>query len=287
MSAWGSAVASLAVSLSVILQGAPQANTPSRLQALLSAAAAHVDRYMRGISDVVALEAYEQAQQTPFGLTSQRTRADMLVFEVGSVGWVPFRDVFEVDGRTVRDRQAKLERLFGQVDGDALAQARALYDENARFNLNAAFVDRTINTPMAALMYLQTANQARSMFKIDGMATVGDRRCAVVGFTERTTPSLIRSPHRIAVSGRFWIEEATGAIVRSELRARASLNRSGTAEVRARVTVKYVEDPQLDLWVPLSMDDLYELSPGSQTLTGRATYSDFRRFSVTTQSRPR
>ena len=36
------------------------------------------------------------------------------------------------------------------------------------------------------------------------------------------------------------------------------------------------------LWVPTVMDETYELSATRQTLTGHATYSDFREFKVTT-----
>ena len=75
---------------------------------ILAKAAAHVQHFIAGMSNVVAVETYEQAQQTngmrAVTLSTRRTRADLLVLPLGESGWVPFRDVYEVDGQRVRDR---------------------------------------------------------------------------------------------------------------------------------------------------------------------------------------
>jgi len=43
----------------------------------------------------------------------------------GAVPWVSFRDVYEVDGGKVREREPRLERLFSSIpSADAEAQAR-------------------------------------------------------------------------------------------------------------------------------------------------------------------
>ena len=52
--------------------------------------------------------------------------------------------------------------------------------------------------------------------------------------------------------------------------------------VRARVGVKYARVARLDLWLPDSMDERSELEPSMQSITGHASYSDFRQFKVTT-----
>ena len=46
--------------------------------------------------------------------------------------WVGYRDTFEVDGKPVRDRDERLERLLS--DG-AVGQAARIAEQNARFNL--------------------------------------------------------------------------------------------------------------------------------------------------------
>jgi hypothetical protein len=260
---------------------------------ILAKAAAHVQRFIAGMSSVVAVETYEQAQQTngmrAVTLSTRRTRADVLVLPIGESGWVPFRDVYEVDGQRVRDRDARLTRLLGHFDAQAMEQAVAISNESARFNLNPAFVERTINTPMTTLMFLQAENQNRSSFSTDGRATIGKVACEIVSFVEQRTPSLIQSPHAIAVRGRFWIEPATGAVLRSELRANAALTADDTQAVRAIVTVNYAREPKLGIWVPATMDETYDVGisgqiTGGQSLSGHAEYSGFRTFGVTTET---
>ena len=67
-------------------------------------------------------------------------------------GWTPFRDVFEADGRAVRDRQDRLTSLFlsGTTAG-AIEQARRIMDEGSRYNIGGG--TRNINVPTLALMY--------------------------------------------------------------------------------------------------------------------------------------
>jgi hypothetical protein len=57
--------------------------------------------------------------------------------------------------------------------------------------------------------------------------------------------------------------------------------------VRATVTVRYAGEPTVGAWVPVSMDEQYELNAGDEIITGHATYSSYRRFGVTTSERAR
>ena len=77
--------------------------------------------------------------------------------------WQPFRDVFEVDHIPIRDREQRLAKLFlgNKTDSETQERARAIADESARYNLGA--VQRTINNPVFALMFLQP--DAREHFK--------------------------------------------------------------------------------------------------------------------------
>ena len=52
--------------------------------------------------------------------------------------------------------------------------------------------------------------------------------------------------------------------------------------LRARSAVTYTRVDKLNLWVPTLMDESYELPATRQTVTGRATYAEFREFKVST-----
>lgn len=263
------------------------------LDRLLAMAAAHVDEYAHGMSNVVAQEDYQQiVRDVP--IQWRRTRADMIVFDVAGNGWwVPFRDVFEVDGQPVRERDDRLARLAEvfSSDADAVAQARVISEESARFNLGGfgLGLHRTINTPMTALAFL-TAGKPRSTFSIDGTEAIGAVACRVVTFTEVREPSLIESVDGIVqAGGRFWIEPVSGHVLRAELLAVTTLARDRTRLVRGRITTTYAEDGRLGIWVPVRMDEHYEVvrGPIKGAIDGRADYSNFRRFGVSTSEQTR
>jgi hypothetical protein len=64
--------------------------------------------------------------------------SDLLRVEIEEgTALVPFRDVFEVDGRPVRDRSDRLMTLFVRPTSATLEQARAIVAEGARYDLGS------------------------------------------------------------------------------------------------------------------------------------------------------
>jgi len=207
----------------------------------------------------------------------------MMTISLGERGWVSFRDVFESDGRPVRDGTERLSRILQKVTADSLTQAREIADESARYNLDpeGTRLDRTINVPMMALHFLRAANQSRSIFRLGKPERVGGVECVALQFSEQSRPRLIHTRDDAPAQGTFWIDLAHGGrVLKSELQVES---RGGNGEVvRSRTTVTYGRIDKLDLWLPLVMDDTYDLRTSRQTVTGHATYSDFREFTVST-----
>jgi hypothetical protein len=77
------------------------------------------------------------------------------------------------------------------------------------------------------------------------------------------------------VSGRFWVDEQDGTVLRTELHA---LDTS----VEAHITVSYEPDAGTGLRVPVRMEERYRRSRDPVEVRGVATYSRFRRFQVST-----
>jgi VWFA-related protein len=278
---------------------APTVHT-AELDAALAAAAKYLDRYEQRISAIGAAEQYQQSV-TPLsgaigagsrrdpvasamaGPITRRTRANIMTIGMGARGWVAFRDVFEVDGQAVRDRVERLSGILQNVTPDSLEQARKIAVESARYNLNpeTTRIDRTINVPMTALLFLRGANQDRSAFRLGKPERVNGVDCVTLQFTERTAPRLIRTSDEAPAQGTVWIDMANGGrIVKTELAMDAGDPRNPT--VRSRTAVTYARADNLDLWVPTIMDETYEVTSTRQTVTGHAVYSDFREFKVTT-----
>jgi len=88
-------------------------------QRVLAKAVDYVAGYQRQYSMLVAEERHVQRTRTE----QQTLRSDvLLVRPPGLDAWVSFRDVFEVNGRPVRDREDRLKRLFLDGSPEALKQ---------------------------------------------------------------------------------------------------------------------------------------------------------------------
>lgn len=266
---------------------AQQASVDSVVQSV----SGYVERLQQQITGVVIEEDYLQQAQGP-GVTvraaSRRLRSDLTIMADTDFDWVEFRDIFEVDGKPVRDRQARVVELFAStVDARAFEHAKRLVEEGARYNLSAVGIrfQRTVNLPLGALRFLQQANRSRSSFSVAGSTTLDGRRATILRFTETETPRLIPTPDNAPAQGRLWIDDATGAVMRSELQYRSG---HGMVSLIASVRVQFEEHPQMQLWLPSVMEEEYRFidssSRGSNTTVhGRASYSNIRQFRVGVQ----
>src|SRR5262249_41533640 len=145
---------------------------------------------------------------------------------------VPFRDVFEVDGIPVRDREQRLAKLFMQPSADSVAQADRIKNESARYNLGPML--RTINNPILPVFVLQPAVQLRFRFtpgKRDASAGPG---IFIVDFKEEGRPTLIRGRAEMDLFsyGTFWIEAETGRLMKADM----SVDQPG---LRARIVTTF------------------------------------------------
>ncbi len=231
---------------------------------------------------LVAEEDYRQSASAG----GVRLRSDIVLVRPGEGGdWVSFRDVFEVDGTPVRDREERLRRLFLDGSPDARARLEAIGGESARYNVG--WVERTANVPLLPLSFLRAANRGRFEYELAGRDKAAGFEALRIRYTERARPTLIgdRASRDVPVSGTFLVDAATGAVIETRMNARSG-------EARAEIVVRYRPEPALGLWVPAEMKESYSQPDSGATgrsglirravVEGRATYSNFRRFQVTT-----
>jgi VWFA-related protein len=296
----GRAQASRAVAFEVV-QAQPtlmQEHSPE-LDAALAAAAKYIDEYERRMSAIGAEEEYDQAvggirgdfisrpmlgkHDAPLIAMTRKTRANIMTISLGAQGWVSFRDVFELDGKPTRDRIERLTRILQHVDPESLQQARQIAAESAHYNLQpeGTQLERTLNMPMTALYFLRAANQARSVFRLGRAEAVAGIQCVTLQFSEQARPRLIGTSDDAPAQGTFWIDMAAGGrVLKSELRIESAAARRQI--IRSQTTVSYTRIDKVGLWLATVMDDTYEFPASGQVVTGHATYSDFRAFTVTT-----
>jgi hypothetical protein len=285
-SGWGlGAGASLIASLAIVTIGAQ----PTALDPILGRAGAYVVELQRQLSGVVVEEQYVQdvrypltsdTRTNPFRITHRELKSDLLMVKpIGGDRWLQFRDVFDVDGKPVRDRNERLMQLFLAPSSSSAAQTQRIIDEGARYNIGNLL--RTVNTPVFALLVLDPANQPRFRFKIteraDPLLEHGGTKPAgvVVEFQEIQKETMIRTTNNrdMPARGRFWIEAETGRVLRSELIAE-------DPSIRGIIDVAYEPEPSSRLLVPGIMRERYDLSRDHSRVDGEATYTRFRQFQV-------
>ena len=267
--------------LAVSLIAVPVLAQTPEIDAILDKAGDYVALYEKTFVGVVAEETYRQQVQggrgrndaRGFPVETQGQRRDLksdvlLVRAPAGDRWIQFRDVFEVDGKPVRDRAERLTKLFLQPSASAQQQVDDIAASSARYNIGG--VNRNVNLPVLALTVLEPQNRAWFSFKGRKASNTFE-----LDYQEERTGTLIRTGGDRAMPsrGRFTIDSASGSVLSSELIAE-----SGT--LRARIEVTYAPDPGVNALVPREMREKYSLGDGS-TIDGKATYAKYRRYQVT------
>ncbi len=269
------------------------------LEMVLERAGAYVDDYQKRLAAIVSEEFYRQQVivATPSGRTAGRQfregrqyrelKSDVLLVKPGDGGWVQFRDVFEVDNKPVRDRDQRLYKLFVNAAADRAEQVAKIQSESARYNIGP--LTRTINIPIMGMLFFARPNQEISTFKrvdsgrikaLSALAAAAD--IWTVEFKEIKPGTMVRGEggRDIPSHGRAWIDSRTGRILRTQ-------QISVDTFVRAEVVVTYRAESGVGVLAPAEMRENYVLIQRNATITGRATYSRFRQFTVTTSEKPK
>lgn len=290
----GGAVRVVAAALALVLVAcvrAADAQPQPSLTVVMERAAKYVEQFERQLSGIVAEETYEQVvKRTAVVLERRQLKSDLLLMQpTPGFNWVQFRDVFEVDGRPVRDREDRLASLFLQPSPSTFDRVSRIRRESARYNIGN--IERTMNIPVLPLGVLDRDTQSRFSFSIQARGNGGDRSVHrdlpdsphfrvstevwVVAFREVHGPTMVRTPEGRDVfsRGRLWIEPASGRVLMAEVTA-------GGSQVKGQITVSFQSEPLLGFLVPVEMRESYQRSRESRVIEGAATYGKFRQFRV-------
>ena len=240
---------------------------------LAEKAAAYMAEQVARLTNVVAEEHYLQQTTTP---ARKRTlKSDYLLIRLqDNSGFISFRDVFEVDGKAVRDRDERLQKLFlGPSFDNALEQAQTIARESARHNI---WDIGTINNPYLAMALIQDVYRARFRLISPSQQRAMGLGVWSVQFQEFVRPTIIKGNGNADIPSRglWWIDAASGRVLKTELR----LGTNQLNGTRIEVTFRYDEELMLNL--PAEMKEWYPDRAGE--IRGVATYGRFRRFGVST-----
>ena len=226
----------VAVAAAAVMPGVKAQDARPSLEELLSRAADRELEFVDRFSSVVAEELYVQETTRP--RRKRVLKSDMLLVRYpGASAWQMFRDVFEVDGKPVRDAQQadRMMKLFVEAPRDAVARANEIARAGARYNI---WDIGTLNNPLIALIFLQPNYQPRFRFNLAGLEKDLGPNVRTVRFQEWKQPTILRSGANSDVLSRglLWIDEASGRVVKTQLRI-------GPSSIPPEVVTTYAMDP--------------------------------------------
>lgn len=192
----------------------------------------------------------------------------------GGAGWLGFRRVVKVNGKSVKDAGNPLHVLLTDSANDDYDQARLLLADSASANLGNP---RTTNLPNLPLEFLHPRNRHRLHQRIDGQEKIRGVETTRVLFEEHSTPTIIQRPEggdmRSLVTA--WIETSTGRLMRAQVKTRDA--RIGVLPFDAIILVDFRMDEKLGLLVPYEMKEEF-FAGRFREGTGTARYSNYRQF---------
>jgi hypothetical protein len=234
----------------------------------------YIEEYERAFAALVSEERQVQSIVGADGRVkkTRELRADFLLIKTGPEWAQVFRDIIEVDGKAVRNRDERLRKLFLENPRTAVAQATAIAKESQRHNIG---MNRQGNSPLLPLLFLHPRTRARSRFVASADS---------IAFEEVETPSLLGTRRgnvrfNMPARGTLVVDPGSGRVLSGEFAAIGP-----PATYSTSLVVKYAEDPRLKLMVPVSVRERYwfEHQPKTDRLEVEATYSNIRRFDVIT-----
>jgi hypothetical protein len=261
-----------------------------------------VSIYQQDLGNIIADEEYTQAVEP--GRT-RRMYSELLVFSPpDDARWLVFRDVIEVDGKPVEDRNQRLADLFQETPDVPAALELKLRTESARFNIG--FIRRDLNVPTMALQLLADRERSRLVLEKTHEERLGDLNTWVIAFQAVNPPALIQDAEGqdLLSHGTVWIEPFTGRVLQTDFRVE-----DDAIGLTIEMRVRYQHHESLGMLVPVTMTEHYSLDvkvqPGQSTSRGptvsaeipsqrqffasskmtircEATYSNYRRFGVDT-----
>jgi hypothetical protein len=277
----GSMILALMLGLGAAYPAVPDG--PLSLKDVMRRVAGYVDAYGEKASIVVGTERYVQETRSTAKEPHEQREivSDVAIVKVEAERtWLGFRDVLEVNGVRVVDRDDRLASVL-IASGGRFDEARRLSDESARFNIGS--VQRNFNVPTATVFFFNSANSGRFKFSATTVEPDGTWQ---IEFRETERPTFIRTPEGRSIysEGTLWVSPSDGVIVRTRLKVEIPVrsgdrSRSGSGVVD--VTFHHVDG--LDMWLPNTMTETFESRADGawQRVEGRATYDNYRRFETT------
>ena len=277
------AVAAMLVSPPAEAQKSPK---PSEKE-LLGRVAAYIRAYVPQLINIVTEETFDQERKgNP--VVRRRLLSDILLVAFPGMAhrWMLFRDVTDVDGQPVADKEARLVNLFVSPSGGSFEQATRIARDSERFHLPGT--SYTAN-PLFMIILLQESYHSRLKFDVGDEAREFGPGVRILHVEEPSMLLMLRNSTRRPLEtplftaaggrGRAWVEVATGRVLQTEARLPGP-----RPSMTATSTTTFVQSDRVGVLVPEMQQTTWFDPATRREVRGLARYSNYRRFGVSTDT---
>jgi hypothetical protein len=251
----------LVTSLSLLLVATLAAQQPS-VDEVLAAGRKYLSEYMPKVVGTLLDERYTliDASSGSMGVPN-RIQSDLMF--VGANGQlVSVRDAYSVNGAKIRDQKPRLLDLLTNITQESWREAQQLSVPSQQYF--AAEIVLHMNGPLSALNYLSPADPSRFTYTIEGRKKMDGADVVGLRFEEKAGDNIkyvLGTRYNARVSGKFWLEPATGVIHQTEFYAESKLE-------TGRTVVTYALSKDLGIWLPSKSVETYQERAETSGITG-------------------
>ena len=241
-----------------------------RTEVIVEAAVRYVAQYQRDFTYLVADE--DCLQRVVAGgveLRVRRTRGELFsTFVDQARTWISVRDVADVDGVAVPDRD-NVRALLTRESVASLAPRIAA--SNARFNIG--HVSRNFNEPtLALLLFAPTRRPDVAFDRGPSERTPDGDSLMALRLRGRDGLAFVRGLNgRVSVRGTAVVEPQSGRVHRTTLTIE-------DGQVEAVLETTYAFDSHVQLWVPVMFDERYTARRDDEATLVHTTLGNYRRY---------
>ena len=222
----------------------------------------------------------------------RQLRSDVLLVQhpVDKENWLAFRDVLEVDGRSIDNHQERLRRLFIEPTIENWMLVGDIASASQQYHLEGANV--SVTNPFVVVALMDPFYRPRLQFKLGKEDKDVGRNVWSLVFQEPpakesvtvdgqpTTRNIEPLLSKDLARGTVWIEAGSGRILKTQLRMG-----DGLGAPTSVTTFRY--DENLKVAVPVEMKTTWTNGTGSRSaVNGTAKYTAFRQFGIQTSVTP-
>ena len=228
------------------------ATQQASLDDVLKAGRAYVAAYVPKISGAVLDERYTLIDASTGRMdVPTRVSSDLVLLNVNGQA-IALRDAYAINGAKIREAQPRIPALLADPTMEKWEQVRAYARESQRHFMTELVV--RLNDPLLALRFMTPQDPSKFTFTLEGQKKMDGAEVVGLRFQENRaehTKYVLGTRGNGAVSGKFWLEPATGVIHQTEFYLE-SKSESG------RVVVTYANAKGLDMWLPSKTVENYQ-----------------------------